>query len=96
MLVHATNDGLPNKEGKIGGAPIELPKEIKSQLEQLGVPVKMEIFDDGGHGVGNLIPTRYKSGFPGAQWPKLLVKWLDTLPQFQSGDRARVSGEVMR
>ena len=80
MLVHATNDGVPGPTGKIGGAPIQLPKEIRSQLEALGVPVKMAIFDEGGHGVGNLVPTRYRHGFPGAQWPKLLVEWLDGLP----------------
>ena len=57
FLVHATNDGLPNKDGRIGGAPIQLPLEIKSQLEQLGVPIHMATFDEGGHGVGNLIPT---------------------------------------
>lgn len=67
FLVHATNDGLPGKDGKIAGAPIQLPKEIRAQLEELGVPVRMAIFEEGGHGVGNLIPARYKNGFPGAQ-----------------------------
>jgi len=52
----------------------KFPEDIKAQLEQLGVPVKLEIFDEGGHGVGNLIPQRYKNGFPGAQWPKLVIK----------------------
>lgn len=80
MLVHATNDGIAGPDGRIGGAPIQLPKEIKAQLEELGVPVRMDIFEEGGHGVGNLIPTRYAHGFPGAQWPKLLTPWLDTLP----------------
>jgi hypothetical protein len=37
------------------------------------------MFEEGGHGVGNLIPTRVKHGFPGAQWPKLLLDWLKTL-----------------
>jgi acetyl esterase/lipase len=81
FLVHATNDGLPGPDGRIGGAPIQLPKEIKSQLEALGVPVELAVFDEGGHGVGNLIPARYNHGFPGAQWPRLLMKWLDTLPR---------------
>lgn len=38
FLVHATNDGLQ------GGAPIELLREIKADLEALGVPVKMVEF----------------------------------------------------
>jgi acetyl esterase/lipase len=70
FLVHASDDGIN------GGAPIELPQAIKAQLEQLGVPVHLEVFDKGGHGVGNLIPQRVKNGFPGAQWPDLLLKWL--------------------
>jgi acetyl esterase/lipase len=79
LLVHATNDGVPNNEDKIGGAPIQMPREIKSQLETLHVPVRMLEFAEGGHGVGNLIPARYKNGFPGAQWPKHLVAWLGAL-----------------
>jgi acetyl esterase/lipase len=79
FLVHATNDGLPGPDGRIGGAPIQLPREIKQELEKLDVPVSMIEFDEGGHGVGNLIPTRYRHGFPGAQWPKLLGEWLKSL-----------------
>jgi acetyl esterase/lipase len=75
FLVHATNDGIT------GGAPIELPRAIKSDLEKLGVPVRMEVFDEGGHGVGNLIPQRVEHGFPPAKWPQLLLQWLDTLPR---------------
>jgi acetyl esterase/lipase len=71
FLVHATNDGLQ------GGAPIELPRQIKADLEKLGVPVHMVEFDQGAHGVGNLIPQRVKHGFPPAQWPDLLLKWLN-------------------
>lgn len=74
FLVHATNDGIT------GGAPIELPKAIQRQLEALGVPVQLKLFEEGAHGVGNLIPQRVKSGFPGASWPDLLVAWLDGLP----------------
>ena len=70
FLVHATNDGIK------GGAPIEMPRAIKADLEKLGVPVRMEIFDEGGHGVGNLIPERVKNGFPPAKWPELLLDWL--------------------
>jgi dienelactone hydrolase len=73
FLVHATDDGIK------GGAPIELPYAIKGQLEQLGVPVHMQVFDKGGHGVGNLIPQRVKNGFPGAQWPELMLEWLKQL-----------------
>ncbi|MFA6545430.1 MAG: alpha/beta hydrolase, partial [Limisphaerales bacterium] len=70
FLVHATNDGIK------GGAPIEMPRAIRADLEKLGVPVRMEIFDEGGHGVGNLIPERVKNGFPPAKWPELLLDWL--------------------
>jgi acetyl esterase/lipase len=70
MLVHATDDGLK------GGAPIEMPRQIQRDLAALGVPVKMLEFDEGAHGVGNLIPQRRQRGFPGAQWPELLLDWL--------------------
>jgi acetyl esterase/lipase len=75
FLVHATNDGIT------GGAPIEMPRAIKADLEKLGVPVHMEEFREGGHGVGNLIPQRVKNGFPPAKWPELLLQWLANLPQ---------------
>jgi acetyl esterase/lipase len=65
FLVHATTD-----------VPLELPRQIKADLENLGVPVRLEMFAEGGHGVGNLIPTRVKHGFPPAHWPDLLLKWL--------------------
>ncbi len=73
FLVHATNDGIK------GGAPIELPKEITADLQKLGVPVKMAIFDVGAHGVGNLIPQRVKRGFPPAKWPGLFLDWYQSL-----------------
>lgn len=73
FLVHATNDGIH------GGAPIEMPRAIKADLETLGVPVRMEVFDEGGHGVGNLIPQRVKSGFPPAKWPELFLEWYGEL-----------------
>lgn len=75
FLVHATNDGIT------GGAPIEMPRAIKADLEKLGVPVRMEEFAEGAHGVGNLIPQRVKNGFPPAKWPEHLLQWLATLPQ---------------
>ncbi len=78
FLLHATNDGLK------GGAPIELPKAIKVDLEKLGVPVHMAIFDEGAHGVGNLIPQRVAHGFPPARWPDLLLEWLNTLPKAET------------
>lgn len=81
MLVHATNDGLPDAQGRIGGAPIDLPREIARDLEALEVPVRLLEFDEGGHGVGNLIPQRVKNGFPPARWPWLLLEWLETLPK---------------
>jgi acetyl esterase/lipase len=84
FLVHATNDGIN------GGAPIELPRMIKSHLENLSVPVEMLEFEEGGHGVGNLIPQRVQHGFPPAQWPQLLLRWLTTaLPQGSHPQRLR-------
>jgi hypothetical protein len=36
----------------------------------------------GDEAVRELTPQeRYQHGFPGAQWPKLLVQWLNTLPE---------------
>jgi acetyl esterase/lipase len=74
FLVHATNDGIK------GGAPIEMPRAIKADLEKLGVPVKMLEFDQGAHGVGNLLPQRVAHDFPPTKWPQLLMEWLGTLP----------------
>ena len=51
----------------------------KSGLEKLGVPVHLQVFGEGAHGVGNLIPQRVKNGFPPARWPELLLKWLEQL-----------------
>ena len=79
-LVHATNDGLA------GGAPIELPRAMQADLQKLGVSVRMDEFDVGAHGVGNLIPQRVKNKFPPARWPELLLNWLDTLPTDKSRD----------
>ena len=82
FLVHATNDGLQ------GGAPIELPRQIKSDLEMLGVPVRMVEFDVGAHGVGNLIPQRVKHDFPPTKWPDLLLEWLEgNVPSRQGARR---------
>jgi len=75
FLVHATNDGIT------GGAPIELPRAIEADLKKLVVPVHLEVFNEGGHGVGNLIPQRVQSGFKPAQWPDLLLAWLKELPK---------------
>ena len=76
FLVHAKNDALPNAEGNIGGAPIELPRDIQADLEKLGVPVRILEFAEGTHGVGNLLPQRVASGFPPAKWPEQLLEWL--------------------
>jgi len=67
-LVHATTD-----------KPVEIASNIVGDLKKLGVPARLDLFEDGGHGVGNLIPTRVKHGFPGAQWPKLLIGWLEEI-----------------
>jgi hypothetical protein len=69
FLVHAVTD-----------VPIELVQTIKTDLEKLGVPVRLAMFEAGGHGVGNLIPTRVIHGFPPAQWPKLFLQWYQSLP----------------
>lgn len=64
-LVHATTD-----------KPVEIATNIIADLEKLGVPARLDLHEEGGHGVGNLIPQRVKNGFPGAQWPQELLKWL--------------------
>jgi acetyl esterase/lipase len=87
FLVHASNDGIG------GGAPIEVPRAIKADLEKLGVPVHLEVFDQGAHGVGNLIPQRVKNGFLPAKWPELLLKWLARLPAADARKRGH-SGAV--
>ncbi|MDB6117579.1 MAG: hypothetical protein JWO08_1360 [Verrucomicrobiaceae bacterium] len=74
FLVHATNDGIQ------GGAPIEMPRAIKADLEKLGVPVRMAEFAVGAHGVGNLIPQRVAHNFPPAKWPELFLEWYQKLP----------------
>jgi acetyl esterase/lipase len=82
FLVHATNDGIN------GGAPIEMPRAIKADLEKLGVPVRMKVFNEGGHGVGNLVPQRVKNDFPPAKWPELLLNWLDCTAGLHAADCA--------
>ncbi len=82
FFVHATNDGIT------GGAPIELPDAIKAQLEALAVPVKMAVFDEGAHGVGNLIPQRVAHHFPPAAWPELLLQWLKEMGPNPPGKNA--------
>ncbi|MFZ4767493.1 MAG: alpha/beta hydrolase [Roseimicrobium sp.] len=67
-LVHATTD-----------KPVEIAQNIVGDLKKLGVPARLDLFEEGGHGVGNLIPQRVAHHFPGAQWPKHLVAWLDEL-----------------
>ena len=83
FLVHATNDGIN------GGAPIELPQQIASDLTDIGVPVQLEVFDEGAHGVGNLIPQRVSRGFPPARWPEIFLEWhkaLGATPDALSGN----------
>jgi len=45
----------------------------------LTAAARLDLHEEGGHGVCNLIPTRVQHNFPGAQWPKVLVDWLGTL-----------------
>lgn len=68
FLVHATTD-----------KPVEIATNIIADLKKLGVPARLDLHEEGGHGVGNLIPTRVQHNFPGAQWPKVLVEWLGSL-----------------
>lgn len=65
-LVHATTD-----------KPVEIAQQIVADLRKLGVPARLDMFEEGGHGVGNLISTRVQHDFPPAKWPHLLLKWLD-------------------
>jgi acetyl esterase/lipase len=69
-LVHATTD-----------KPVEIAQNIVADLKRLGVPARLDLFEEGGHGVGNLIPQRVKHGFPPAKWPELLLEWLATGPK---------------
>lgn len=68
FLIHAADDRV---------APIELPYAIKAQLESLGVPVHMEAYPEGGHGVGHLIPQLIERNYPPTKWPERLLEWLD-------------------
>jgi acetyl esterase/lipase len=79
FLVHATNDGIE------GGAPIELPRAIRDDLKRLGTPVRMVEFDEGAHGVGNLIPQRVEHGFPPAKWPELFLQWFGEIAPARAG-----------
>lgn len=69
-LVHATTD-----------KPVEIAQNIVADLKRLGVPARLDMFEEGGHGVGNLIPTRVQHGFPPAQWPDRLLEWLNKITQ---------------
>lgn len=64
-LVHATTD-----------KPVEIAQNIVADLKKQGVPARLDLFEEGGHGVGNLIPTRVQHNFPPAKWPHLLLEWL--------------------
>jgi endo-1,4-beta-xylanase len=74
-LVHATTD-----------KPVEIAENIVADLKLLGVPARLDRFEEGGHGVGNLIPQRVKAGFPPAKWPQLLIDWLEEVAPGQATD----------
>jgi acetyl esterase/lipase len=74
-LVHATTD-----------KPVEIAENIVADLKLLGVPARLDRFEEGGHGVGNLIPQRVKAGFPPAKWPQLLINWLEEVAPGQATD----------
>ena len=67
-LVHSVTD-----------KPVEIAENIVADLRKLGVPARLDMFERGGHGVGNLIPQRVKHGFPPAKWPDLLLNWLENM-----------------
>jgi endo-1,4-beta-xylanase len=75
-LVHATTD-----------KPVEIAQNIVADLKKLGVPARLDLFEEGGHGVGNLIPARVQHGFPPAKWPQLLIDWLNTISAPQARTR---------
>lgn len=67
-LVHATTD-----------KPVEIAENIVADLKSIGVPARLDLFEEGAHGVGNLVPQRVKNGFPPARWPWLVLDWLDEI-----------------
>ena len=69
-LVHATKD-----------EPVAIAQNIVADLKRLGVPARLDLFAEGGHGVGNLIPQRVQHGFPPTKWPELLLQWLAERPK---------------
>lgn len=71
FLVHATTD-----------KPVEIAENIVADLKKLNVPARLDMYEVGGHGVGNLIPQRVKHEFPPTKWPEHLLRWLDeVLPE---------------
>lgn len=87
-LIQQLGPGTPEPIPLWPGTPLQflekagpevIATNMVADLKKLGVPARLDFFDEGGHGVGNLIPQRVKNGFPGARWPQLLLEWLDTL-----------------
>lgn len=77
-LVHATTD-----------KPVDIATNIVADLRALGVPAKLDLFEEGGHGVGNLIPARVKNNFPPTKWPQILIAWFAELSkQSKAGTKA--------
>lgn len=70
FLVHAIDDSV---------APVELPRAIEKDLRKLNVPVRLEIFAEGGHGVGDLHPERLGNHDPAAHWPQHFQNWYQAL-----------------
>lgn len=58
---------------------MQIAEGIVADLKKFGVPARLDLFEEGGHGVGNLIPTRVQHGFPAAQWPARMLQWLESL-----------------
>lgn len=63
FLVHASDDKV---------APIQLAEAIKQQLEETGVPVHLETYATGGHGVAHL-----SSRSTSATWADHFLDWLN-------------------
>ncbi len=68
FLVHATNDPV---------APVELAYAVRDQLKSVGVPVHLDLYDHGRHGVAQLTARRLQQKDPTTEWPEHLLAWLE-------------------
>ena len=75
---HATNDGIH------GGTTIEMPKAIKADLEKLGVPVHMAIFDQGASRRRQPDPATSQERLPAREVARLVVEVAGSTPEANS------------